>query len=282
MALQAASSALKDSGLVIDSLKSKERTGVVLSSQSSQISPAVFFSDEITRRSFRALTMELVKHLSLTGPSINISKAFDFKGPCLGGGSGLSCVPFGITSILEDQADVMLVGSSSISLHPYFVHSPLLKGKNLSDGSAVLVLEDLQHALARNAKIYAEVKGFSFAFDEDRKSGVKRNLQDAVNSAGLRIEDLDLAGFEAKSDSDEKVSVKNFAFFEEFFGFMPDGLGPIEAVCILLMMKNQVVPQSLSQDKLKLFSMVKNAVATSVGLEGSISSVVFSTFNGKL
>lgn len=65
-------------------------------------------------------------------------------------------------------------------------------GQVLGEGSGVLVLEELEHARRRGAKIHAEVVGFAAAFDRGRRgSGLARAVRAALDQAGAGPEDLD-------------------------------------------------------------------------------------------
>lgn len=65
-------------------------------------------------------------------------------------------------------------------------------GLVLGEGSTVLVVEDLEHARRRGARIYAEVVGFGAAFDKDRSgSGVARAVRAALDEAGIGPPDVD-------------------------------------------------------------------------------------------
>ena len=220
----------------------------------------------------------MYKHLSLVGPSINISKGFDLRGPTLGAGAGVSSISLGLSSIVEGDADIMIAGSSSLYLHPYYVNCPEFQGKSLSDGAAVLVLEELIHALKRNARIYGEVKSVSILSGQDRYSDIQRSIELACKQSSLSLSDLNLGSFELREDCpNEFPGIRTM--YEDFFGYMPDGLGLIQLASTLLIMQNKFIPLSLSSGKLKPFSDLQNSVVTSTGLGGSVSSVIFSSLS---
>lgn len=270
--------AIQDASIDLDSKDIRERIGTVISNQSSQLSPQAFYSHEINKDSYRSINTELYKHLSLVGPSINISKGLDLKGPTLGAGAGVSSISFGLSSIIEGDADIMIVGSSSLFLHPYYVNCPEFKGKSLSDGAAVLVLEELNHALKRRARIYGEVKSVSISTDQDRYSGIQRSIDLVCNQSSLSLSDLSLGSFELKEDCPNEFPGIQTTY-EDFFGHMPDGLGLIQSASTLLIMQNKLIPLSLSSGKLKPFSNLQNSIVTSTGLGGSVSSVIFSSLS---
>src|SRR5208282_3968763 len=62
----------------------------------------------------------------------------------------------------------------------------------LGEGAAVLVLEELEHARRRGARIYGEVVGFGASFDRDRSgAGLARAIRAALTEAEIGPEDID-------------------------------------------------------------------------------------------
>ena len=116
--------------------------------------------------------------------------------------------------LVRDQADFFLVGRADSRLNPLSLvrqclFQPLSKrneapdkasrpfdrdrdGMVIGEGSGVLVLEELEHAKKRGARIYAEVVGFGAAFDLDRTgTGLARAVRAALKDAGIGPEDID-------------------------------------------------------------------------------------------
>ena len=80
---------------------------------------------------------------------------------------------------------------------PARAYRPFHRRRNglvLGEGSGILILEDLEHALERKAGIYAEIAGFSVAMDAPQDalgSGLSRCFVDALRSSGLQPDDID-------------------------------------------------------------------------------------------
>ncbi len=113
----------------------------------------------------------------------------------------------------RDAADFFLVGGAESKINPLSMvrqclFEPLSKrndapqkasrpfdrrrdGVVIGEGAAVLVLEELEHARRRGARIYAEVVGFGAAFDGDKSGrGVARAVRAALADAGIGPEDV--------------------------------------------------------------------------------------------
>jgi 3-oxoacyl-[acyl-carrier-protein] synthase II len=116
--------------------------------------------------------------------------------------------------IARDGADFFLVGGGESRLNPLSLARQALfhncsvrndaperasrpfdrdrDGMVIGEGSGVVVLEELEHARQRGARIYAEVVGFGTAFGRDRSgSGLARAVQAALADAGIGPEDVD-------------------------------------------------------------------------------------------
>src|SRR5205807_1454186 len=117
--------------------------------------------------------------------------------------------------ILErDAADFFLVGGAESKINPLSMvrqclFEPLSKrndepekacrpfdrrrdGLVLGEGGTVLVVEDLEHARKRGARIYAEVVGFGASFESDRSGrGIARAVRIALKEAGIGPEEVD-------------------------------------------------------------------------------------------
>ena len=114
----------------------------------------------------------------------------------------------------RDQADFFLVGGAESKINPLSLvrqclFEPLSRrndapekacrpfdrsrdGLVLGEGAGVLVVEELEHARKRGARIYAEVVGFGAAFDRERNGdGLARAIRAALAEAGIGPDDVD-------------------------------------------------------------------------------------------
>ena len=146
----------------------------------------------------------------LKGKSINIVTA------CA---TGTHCIGEAFRSIQYGEADVMVAGGAEASITPIGVAGftaltalnttddplrasiPFDKDRNgfiMGEGSGVVVLESLDHALARGAKIYAELAGYGATSDAfhitspaEDGSGAAKAMEFAIQDAGMKPEDVD-------------------------------------------------------------------------------------------
>ena len=147
--------------------------------------------------------------LGLKGKNINVVTA------CA---SGTNSVGEAFRTIQYGDADVMFAGGTESAISPlgvagFFSLSALSlsedpdrcsipfdkdrKGFVMGEGAGVVVLEELEHALNRNAKIYAEVVGYGCSADafhitspEETGAGAARAMLNAVNDAGINPTDV--------------------------------------------------------------------------------------------
>jgi len=153
-----------------------------------------------------------------------ISCEFGSKGPnttiSSGCNSGLDAAYLAYNAINKGDADLMIAGAGEAPITPYiyaiFCASGFLSRENrqpqkalkpydinadgmvLGEGGAILILEELQHALKRNANIYGEILGYSAsneAFDlfgiETDNGAMANNFRQVLNNANTDITEID-------------------------------------------------------------------------------------------
>jgi len=157
-------------------------------------------------------------------PSIEISAKYALKGICntlsTGCTAGTDSLGFGLETIQDGEQDIMICGAAEAPITPItfgaFDVVNVLSARNdnpeaasrpfdkkrdgfvLSEGAGILILEELNHALKRNASIYAEVIGFGTscnAFhmtDLPADGGAMANcINLALEDAGIKPEEVD-------------------------------------------------------------------------------------------
>ena len=187
------------------------------------------------------------------------------------------------------RADVMLTGGSEAAVCPTGVggfnamHAlsvrndspetasrPFSKSRDgfvIGEGAACLVLEEYEHAVARGAKIYAEIAGSGLTADayhitapHPEGDGAIRVMQAAIDEAGLKPEDVDYINVHGTStyagDIAETKAIKqvfgehayklNISSTKSMTGHLLGAAGALEAVITVLAMVNDTVPPTIN------------------------------------
>ncbi len=181
----------------------------------------------------------------------------------------------------------------------------------LSDGAGVVVLEELEHAKARGAKIYAEVIGYGMSGDAYHMTtpsiggeGAARCMRNAIRDAKVNKEDIDYINAHGTStpagDIGETQAMKaalgdhayNIAVSstKSMIGHLLGAAGGIEAIFTALSLKHQIAPPTINlenQDPQCDLDYVANtaremkidiAISNSFGFGGTNGSIVFKRY----
>lgn len=225
-------------------------------------------------------------HLSimfgLQGPNIAITTA------CT---TGTHNIGFAARMIQSGDADVMLAGGAEKSTSPTtmagFAAMKALSTRNdapalasrpwdkdrdgfvLSDGSAVMVLEEYEHAKARGANIYAEIAGFGMSADASHMTsplesgaGAALSMNNALRDAELDAAAIDYINAHGTStplgDVAETMAIKSVmgeaadnvavSSTKSMIGHLLGAAGSVEAVVSVLALKDQVAPPTINLD----------------------------------
>ena len=139
----------------------------------------------------------------------------------------------------------------------------------IGEGAVVLILEELEHALARGAKIYAEVAGCGQSADayhitatHPEGLGAKLVMERALKDAEMKPEDIDYINLHGTSthvgDVSEAKAIKdvfgdyayklNISSTKSMTGHMLGAAGAVEAMISVLSVKNNIVPPTINHD----------------------------------
>lgn len=226
-----------------------------------------------------ALSMQL----GLQGPNYAITTA------CT---TGTHCIGSAARTIMYGDADVMVAGGSEMATcglglggfaasralstrndDPQAASRPWDAGRDgfvLSDGSGAVVLEELEHARARGATIYAEVAGFGMSSDAfhmtlppEDGNGAARCMASAVRDAGLDATAIDYVnahGTSTPAGDVAEVKALKSVFGEHAYqlsvsstksmtGHLLGAAGAVEAIFSVLAIRDQVAPPTINLDE---------------------------------
>ena len=268
-----------------------------------------------------------------------ISIRNNFKGPNLASvtacSSGTHSICEGAEMIRRGKADVMIVGGAESAICPVGIagfaackalssnfndepsrasrpYDRLRDGFVMGEGAGFLVLEDLEHAMSRNAKIYAEFKGYGVSGDahhitapSDDGDGAYRSMVMAIEDSNYAIDEFSYInahgtstpkGDEIELKAVEKAfegNINNISMSstKSSIGHLLGAAGAVEAIFSILAIKNNIIPATINLDDLSIdtkldlvphISKEKNidvVLSNSFGFGGTNASVVFSRYD---
>ncbi len=232
-------------------------------------------------------------------------------------GRGKAVLAGGVHGLTPDMfwgaySSGILSGSSNGDVE---ISAPFDKRRNgfiIGEASALLVIERLEDALERNAKIYAEVKGYGCTFNPDKTSRDNINttqgarcISIAMEDAGINADEVSYVSacanssvtgdmMEAKiikdyfGDNADKVPV---SAIKSMTGECLDASGPLQCVAGVLAINNGIIPPTINyQEKDEECNLdcvpndsrkseVNNVLINSFSDTGNISSVIISKYS---
>ena len=221
--------------------------------------------------------------LGLQGPNYAVATA------CT---TGTHCIGMAARNIAYGDADVMLAGGAEMAAcglglggfaasralstrndDPQAASRPWDAGRDgfvLSDGAGALVLEELEHAKARGATIYAEVAGFGMSADAyhmtsppEQGDGAARCMANALHDAGMladQVQYVNAHGTSTPAGDLAEVNALKTVFAEHakticvsstksMTGHLLGAAGAVEAIFSILAMRDQVAPPTINLDE---------------------------------
>ena len=214
------------------------------------------------------------------GPSTNI---------CTACASGTNSVGDAFKIIQRGDADIMIAGGTEAAVaefavagfcnmkamstnndNPQKASRPFDKDRDgfvMGEGCGILILEELESAIKRNAKIYAEIVGYGMTSDAyhittpaENGEGAARSMQMAINDAGIEPEKIDYINAHGTStyynDLYETMAIKSvfgenaknvsISSTKSMTGHLLGASGAIEAIVCALAIKNNFVPPTIN------------------------------------
>lgn len=225
------------------------------------------------------------------------------------GGSESAITPLGLAGFTNMQA------LSTRNDDPEKASRPFDKERDgfvMGEGTGILILEELEHALARGAKIYAEIAGYGLTCDAyhitapspDGEGGA-RGMAMAVEDAGLKPEDVDYVNAHGTSTPlndklETKAIIRVFgdrakeipiSSNKSMIGHLLGAAGGAEALATCLTIKNDLIPPTINYEfpdpecnldyvpNIARKKVVNVAISNSLGFGGHNTTLLFKKYN---
>ncbi len=260
------------------------------------------------------------------GPNLNCLTACAASSQAIGEAAEL---------IRRGDADIMLSGGAHSMIHPFGVTGfnllTALSTRNdepqrasrpfdrerdgfvLGEGAGMLILEDLEHALKRDAKIYGEVAGYGSSADAYRITdihpegrGAVACITRAIKDAGLNVDQIDYVNAHGTStsvnDRVETMAIKGalgqdayttpVSSVKSMMGHLIAAAGSVEAIVCLLSIRDNVLPPTINYENpdpdcdldyipnTPRDAKVNRTLSNSFGFGGQNISLIFSRYTG--
>lgn len=300
----AAALALEDAGLQITEENSC-KTGVAVGTTFGSLKSIMDFDTSAIKDGIKYVNPALFPNTVINSPASQVSIRFNIKGfnvtISTGFCAGLDAINYGVNFIKAGRVNMVLAGGvEELCLQTFagFYKAGCLEdGVVLGEGACLFVLEELDSALKRKAKIYAEIKGrascfFAHKIDsyDGSGKGLVNSMQKALDGSGLKADDVDFISAAANSSKAvemiEGLAIKKvFGEREVLSGSVKSMIGEsfsasaamqvASGVCAID--KQAVWPSVNSQQAAK--TEVKNVLIDAFGPNGCNASMIMQRFS---
>ena len=331
----AAQLAVEDSGWKPDDREAQNRTGVMIGSGIGGLETIVKTDQLMADRGTRKISPFFIPSALINLVSGHVSIKYGFRGPnhavVTACSTGAHAIGDAARMVALDDADVMVAGGAEAAVcrigmagfaaaralstgyndQPEKGSRPWDKGRDgfvMGEGAGIVVLEELEHAKARGATIYAEIKGYGMSGDayhitapaEDGDGGF-RAMQAALKRAGLTPADIDYVNAHGTStplgDLIEAGAVRrllgdavgsvSMSSTKSATGHLLGAAGAVEAIYSIKAVQTGEVPPTLNledpEEAVADFDLVplkarkrevRNAMSNSFGFGGTNASLI--------
>jgi 3-oxoacyl-[acyl-carrier-protein] synthase II len=338
LGMVAADEAARDCGIDFTT-GDPSRRGVVIGSGIGGIITIEVGHEKLLRTGPRKISPFTVPKLMVNACAGNVSIRHNLTGvnnatatACATGGHALGT---GLHLIQRGDADVIFAGGSEAAISPLCIGSfaamKALSTRNdapekasrpfdrdrdgfvLAEGAGVVILEELEHAKARGANIYAELRGFGTSGDAQHIAapdpdglGARASMAAALEDAGVAADEVDYINAHGTStplgDAAEVIAVKSLfgdhakrlvmSSTKSMTGHALGAAGGIESVVAILAVRDDVVPPTINLDHpddgfdLDFAAnearqrTVRNAFNNSFGFGGHNVTLIFGKYDG--
>jgi 3-oxoacyl-[acyl-carrier-protein] synthase II len=337
--MAAATEAIADAGIEPKTEEERERIGVLIGSGIGGVGGIYEASVTLTERGPRRISPFFIPGRIINMASGNVSIRFGLKGPnhsvVTACSTGAHAIGDSWRIIAMGDADVMVAGgaespvnrlsvagfaacralSTGFNDRPEQASRPYDKDRDgfvMGEGAGILVLEELEHARARGAKIYGEVVGYGMSGDAYHITapapdgdGAYRCMKMALKRAGLAAGDIDYINAHGTStqlgDEIELGAVTRLlgdaaagavmSSTKSATGHLLGAAGAVEAIFSLLAMRDGKAPPTINLDNPSVETVINLApwkpvekridvaLSNSFGFGGTNASLIFSRVN---
>jgi 3-oxoacyl-[acyl-carrier-protein] synthase II len=274
-----------------------ERLGVVIASGIGGVLTLLGAYDVLNETGARLVSPHTIPMLMPNGPAahvgIEIGARAGVHTPVSACASGAEAVGYACEMIRNNRADVVVAGGTEAAIHPLpmaaFANMKALSTRNnhptkasrpydqdrdgfvLGEGAGILVLELLEHALARKIKIYGEIvgqgltsDGFHIAAPDPEATGATRAMKSAIAASGVSLKNIvhlnahatstpvgDLAEasaiLNALGDDADHVAI---SATKSMTGHLLGGAGALESIFTALALHHRIAPPTINIENL--------------------------------
>jgi len=339
-ALAAAGEAVEDAGWKPTAEEDLERTGVMIGSGIGGLPEIYEGSVILHERGPRRVTPFFIPASLINLASGHVSIRYGFKGPnhsvVTACSTGAHAIGDASRLIQIDDADVMVAGGTEAAIcrlgiagfaaaralstnfndQPERASRPWDKDRDgfvMGEGAGIVVLEELEHAKKRGAKIYAEIVGYGLSGDayhitapSPEGNGGFRSMQAALKRAGFTPDDIDYVNAHGtstpKGDEIELGAVRrlfgdaahrlSMSSTKSAIGHLLGAAGSVEAIFSIMAINRSIVPPTLNLENpsdgcrdIDLVPLrakerkVRAALSNSFGFGGTNASLIFTAAN---
>jgi 3-oxoacyl-[acyl-carrier-protein] synthase II len=334
-AMAAAEQAVADSGWKPEGAEERERTGVMIGSGIGGLPGIADGAITLHERGPRRLSPFFIPSNLINLASGQVSIRYGYSGPnhavVTACSTGAHAIGDAARLIMWEDADVMVAGGAEaavcrLGIAGFAAARALSTGFNdeparasrpwdekrdgfvMGEGAGIVVLEELEHAKKRGAKIYAEVVGYGMSGDayhitapSEDGNGAYRSMRNALKRAQLTPDKIDYINAHGTStplgDEIELGAVKrlfgehaykvSMSSTKSAIGHLLGAAGSVEAIFSILAMRDSVVPPTLNLENpsagydIDLVPLkakerrVNYALSNSFGFGGTNASLIF-------
>ena len=293
-AVASSTMALEDAGLESGTFN-QSRAGVIIGSGIGGSETLEEGFDKLRNSGPKGVSPFFISKLIINMAASMVSIKYGLKGPIsalsVACSTGSNAIGDAFRILQRGDADIMLAGSSEAAINPLpyagfcatrsmtindnpeNASRPFDKNRNgfvMGEGAGIVVLECLDHALKRDAKIYAEVIGYGntadayhFTAPEPEGDGMARVLQAALQDANIDINEIDYINAHGTStvlnDKSESMAISKVfgehakalkvSSIKSMIGHLMAGAGSVEFVSMVMSVFTGMVPPTINHQE---------------------------------